>query len=132
MKKLTLYLFVTVFLIAGSMLLLNYYVDDFSPINSDTVEISSKVFTDEEIEKLSSFDSELYKRLGSTKESGELNYYFSYFDIPDSVRNNHEFTFYLLEFRHFRELHAFGENKNNETYTTARTLEPDHKPRQSL
>lgn len=88
------------------------------------------LFTDAEIEMLNNYNSSLYKPLGSTSETSETSEvlrYFNYFDIPDSVKNNYEFTFYLLEFNEIRELHAYGYNPVTQTsFLRSKPLQPDY------
>lgn len=73
------------------------------------------LFTDAEIEMLNNYNSSLYQPLGSTSETPEVIRFFSYFDIPDSIKQSYEFTFYLLEFNEIRELHAYGFNPQTKT-----------------
>ncbi|MCC5932706.1 MAG: hypothetical protein LAT75_07980 [Candidatus Cyclonatronum sp.] len=83
------------------------------------------LFTESEIQMLSNYESSLYQPLGSTTESGEAMRYFFYFDIPDSVRLNYEFTFYLLEFKEIRELHAYGYNPETQSsFLQSKSLQP--------
>lgn len=122
MKKLIISFVFTGLLIAGSIFMLHNNIDELfnPPLLSE--EVNTEVFSDEEIEKLNNYESELYQRLGSTKESAEYNHYFTYFEIPDSVKYTHEFTFYLLEFRDIKEIHALGISDDNHSFVAARSL----------
>ncbi|MCH8557361.1 MAG: hypothetical protein LAT84_06065 [Balneolia bacterium] len=122
MKKLIVSFVIGGIMLAGAVLLLNKYASELFSPTVTTVEPDAGLFTEEEIEMLNNYESELYQRIGSTKESSEYYHYLSYFDIPDSVKYTHEFTFYLLEFRNIREIHALGIGENDTSFISARTL----------
>lgn len=83
------------------------------------------LFTEAEIEMLNNYESILYQPLGSTNESDEVKRFFNYFEIPDSVKMNYEFTFYLLEFNEIRELHAYGFNPDTrQSFLRSKPLQP--------
>ena len=85
------------------------------------------LFTDAEIEMLNNYNSSLYQPLGSTTETPEVIRFFSYFDIPDSIKHSYEFTFYLLEFNEIRELHAYGFNPQTKTsFLRSKPLQPGY------
>lgn len=132
MKKIIVSFVIGGIMLAGAILLVNKYASEiFSPTLS-SAEPDSGVFTEEEVEMLNNYESALYQRLGSTEESSESYHYFSYFDIPDSVRYTHEFTFYLLEFRNIREIHAIGVGEDNSSFISARTLSRESQNEQNL
>ncbi|AXJ01979.1 hypothetical protein CYPRO_2740 [Cyclonatronum proteinivorum] len=85
------------------------------------------LFTETEIQMLNDYESSLYQPLGSTKISGEAFRFFNYFEIPESVKNDYEFTFYLLEFNDIREIHAFGFNPStNASFIKSKALQPGY------
>ncbi len=124
MKRLGFYLLFTTLFIAFALYILNNPIDSLITERSDlATEQKISVFTDEEIRKLSDYESDLYLSLGSTENSENAARLFSYFDIPESVKNEYTFSFYLLEFRHLRELHAFGQNPDKtNSFVTVRIL----------
>lgn len=85
------------------------------------------VFTDDEITKLNDYSSEFYTYLGSSSDE-QARQLIELLAIPDSISKSYTLSFYLLEFRSIREIHAFGTNDKDESFILAKSLDqlPHH------
>jgi len=124
MKKSVSYFLFTALLLAFALYLTDSKSGEQSTSDASySEEKQQEVFTDDEIKKLSDYNSDYFRMVGTSENKEQADRFFSFFDIPDSVKVSYEFKFYLLEFRHLTELHAHGKNKEtNNSFIIARTL----------